>query len=419
MAINRDLLYSKINKIKDPIQRVMLQDILLDVFTQLVEYNDSCFQELEERIDKEEKESFCPYFVYTGVCKRENFDVASQFWFELVTEPTKREEHRLDTIFLACNYDTIFDCLKHNYTAAVYMEDSVETIDICFSYSKKYLDKIEWLYQQFGQNRKKWQTINCPYLYKFLDIIDINKKIPIDKTIEKIELNIGELGNYILTDVMLVWNIEETVFQTEAIKTAGEKVIQFEHEIKKCEIEDGYLFILDENESFYSLRTEDAILVRTENRPYEEISSLHFIPHDEIKDNMELLYPLQTNKRRNLFVDRFAKNQDMVAHTLGEIKRILGLYPILGTEGVELYKVEIKTKKELDKEIKEQKDLLKLDYNSFIPSHQLWNKEMEEVFYFHIKDKSSFLTKELVAFLLSELQLSIVEYQCVGIINET
>lgn len=418
MAIDKELMDSKINKIKDPIQKVMLQDILLDVFTQLVEYNDSCFQALEEKINKEEKETFASYFVYTGVCKRENYDIASRFWFEMLTEYTMREEHRLETIFLACDYDTIRSFLNQTYKAKVVMNDKKEVISVRFTYSKKYLDKIEWLYKQFGKNGKRWQTINCPFLYKFLDIIDIEHKIPIDAPIDKIELELGTLGDFIMDDMMLVWNVEETIFETEAIKTAGEKVIQYEHEINKCNQEDGYLFVMDDAECFFTIRTEEAIIVRTEKRPYEEMNCLHFIPYRKEKDIMTLTYPLQTNKRRGLFTDRWIENKGVFAATLGEMKRILGMYPVQKTEGIELVRVEIKPVKELKKEMEEVKSFIQLDYNFFLHSHQLWNKEMAAVLYFRLKSKGTLFTKESIGFLLSELQLYMMEYQCIGIICE-
>ena len=195
MTMNRELIDSRIRKIKDPIQKVMLQDILLDVFTQLIDYNDACFQSLEEKLKKEENDSFQSYSVYTAVCKKEDFDEASRFWFQMASGKARRKEHRLDTIFLACSFDCITQCLNRTFTAKVIMENRTETIKVRFAYAKAYADKIDWLYRQFGRNKKKWQTINCPFLYKFLDIIDVDKKISMDVPIQRIELEMGELGD--------------------------------------------------------------------------------------------------------------------------------------------------------------------------------------------------------------------------------
>ena len=49
----KELLQSRIEKIHDPVQRILLQDVLVDVFMELLHYSDKQFENLEKRLDAE------------------------------------------------------------------------------------------------------------------------------------------------------------------------------------------------------------------------------------------------------------------------------------------------------------------------------------------------------------------------------
>ena len=50
MEYKKELLQSRIAGIKDPIQKRLLQDVLVDVFGELLDYSEQCFLVLEHKI---------------------------------------------------------------------------------------------------------------------------------------------------------------------------------------------------------------------------------------------------------------------------------------------------------------------------------------------------------------------------------
>ena len=49
----RELLQSRIEEVDDPVQRVLLRDVLADVFGELLKYSEERFSGLEEKLDGE------------------------------------------------------------------------------------------------------------------------------------------------------------------------------------------------------------------------------------------------------------------------------------------------------------------------------------------------------------------------------
>lgn len=53
MEHRKELLRSRIAQIQDPIQKRLLQDVLVDVFGELLDYTGESFARLEKKIDAE------------------------------------------------------------------------------------------------------------------------------------------------------------------------------------------------------------------------------------------------------------------------------------------------------------------------------------------------------------------------------
>lgn len=398
----KELIKARIETMKDPIQKVMLQDVLKDVFRIIMDYSEDCFKELEAKIDAELIEKDDKYGIYMGVCKKEGLDGTGSFLFEVDTQQQEINTGVLKTIFLACDHQTICKCLDKTFSAEVETEDHTYHIQVALRYSKKYLSKIEWLYQQFLANKREWHTINCPYLYKFLDVVDIGQAIPSDETVERVVLDLEGLGKYMCPDMVLVWNIKELDVKTGAKIVPGDKKVLYEHKIGLPNKEAGHLVSIGEPETFYTIYNEEYLLVRSEHREYESLKLLEIAPFDLEKENTKLSYPLHTNRRVESHVDRLAARQPRLLLTEGELRRILG-----GYEAYEPFQLETVI-------LEEASDTKGMDCNPFILAHNFLGKRRVLHFFFRCKDMENIRSYEEMCFLVSEIQFYTEEYQCVG-----
>lgn len=401
MEYEKELINMRIENMKDPVQKIMLQDVLKDVFRMVMDYSENRFTALEDRINQELEVPEETYGIVTGVCKRDSVDRTSSYLYEVAAEEENSWEI-VDTVFLACGHDTIARYIGKQYIAKVETEEHTCHIPVTLRYSRKYLEKIEWLYRQFYQNHKSWRTVNCPYLYKFLDIVDTEHKLPVGEPIKKVVLDLEEAGGYLHTDMVLVWNIEEFKADTQAAVIPGEKAVFYEHKIDLPRAALSCLAVLEEEESFYTIYNQEAILIRTETRGYDSIKLLRIAKEDPEKDNTRLLYPLQSNKQNIRRMDKLAYYRPKFVCTMGELQRMMTSYE--ACEGLRLERACIK----------DPADYGGWDCNYFIPAHRLADKRRVLLLSFLAVDKNDIFLYEKMNFLLSELQLHTDEYQCAG-----
>ena len=91
MEQKKELLKSRIEKIHDPVQKRLLQDVLVDVFGELLTYSEDCFAKLEQKIDGERCDPDSHYYIYTGVCKRDGLTVPAAVYLRY---KRKKDVHR-------------------------------------------------------------------------------------------------------------------------------------------------------------------------------------------------------------------------------------------------------------------------------------------------------------------------------------
>lgn len=400
----KELLQSRIEGVHDPIQRVLLQDVLVDVFGELLRYSEEQFCKLENRLDSEICDTSRLYYIYTGVCKRECLDDTSRCLFEVKTREIYDKGY-LGRLFLACEYPVIRQCLLQTYKARVLTDKGEYETTVSLSYCSAYIEALEYLYRQFNLNQKQWHTINCPFLYKMLDVVDVDGKVPSDAVIQKTEIMLGELSEFVINDAVLVWNVQEKMYKTSAEVTAAGKEGIYIHKVPLSDKNAGYLTVLDEEGLFQNVFSDEGLSVRTTKEIYENIELLKIACMDREKDLTELLYPLQTNQRNMRHIDKQALNSHRCIWTKGEVERILSSYEVFKEfEFIDVFM-----------NLKEEADII--DINSFIKEHSLLKSKRKITIILQAKDNKDIFRYEKMFFLLAELQMYTDEYEWLGILR--
>ncbi len=408
-----DLYYSRIKEMTYFKEKEALREILLDVFKNITRQTHEMFDELEQRIEAEVKDSSEKYYVYTAVGKRENIDDLSKFLYEIaVVEEDSvigETEDILSTIFLNLGYMEISKYLGKPLNAVIDTGSGSYEVNVLLSYSGKYLNKIKWLYEQFIANQKPWRTINCPYVYKFLDVTLVkNESIKLKKeNITGIRFKDEKLNENIHNDMVLLWNIEEITEKVSSGTIAGVNEILYRTKIP-INKESGYLAVKGEIERFYTIQSEEELIVNTEEKEINTIDLIRISNTGGEKDNTKFFLPIQTNKRKLSHLDKQADMYGGV-NTQGEIERRLKTYEVYKLFNLE----QIEVLEDLNIE-KSKECIHTFDYNSFITSHTFLKPKRVLHIKFTAKDKEDILLYEKLSFLVSELQLYYREYRCVG-----
>lgn len=401
MEHRKELLKSRISQIQDPVQKRLLQDVLVDVFGELFDYSEETFWNLEQKIDRERSDPDFHYYIYTGVCKKDGLDSASRSLFE-IQRAGQHMQGYLGTLFLACDYLKILKCLSETFRAEVETDLGNYHTTISFSYCQAYQDAFYRLYEHFMANRRQWHTINCPFLYKMLDITDLQGIVPQDAVISKVAIELGEFSDFVMDDMALVWNVSEHICKPNVDVSVAGNVSYYVHRIPK---EDGYagcLAVPEGEELFSVIFSEQEMYVRTEKEAHPKLKLLHIEPMNEEKDHTVLEFPLQTNTRKLRQADRQAFLQPRYLWTKGEVERILSSYDVF--KEFELIDIRPDVQGETEP----------IFMNPFIRVQSFMKNKRKIAVILHAKDSEDIFRYEKMYFLLAELQLCTEEYEWTG-----
>ena len=401
----RELLQSRIEEVDDPVQRVLLRDVLADVFGELLKYSEERFSGLEEKLDGELRDPSKRYYVYTGICKKDRLDESSRCLFRMGAGE-ERDSGCLGTMFLACDYPVICRCLQHTYQAKVETDKGEYRTAVSLRYCSAYLEVMERLYQQFLANQRPWHTINCPFLNKMLDIVDNEGVVPMDAAVQKVEIALGELSGFIMDDLVLVWNIQEEMYKASVeIEAAGRESV-YEHRILLSDTDAGYLAVPESENGFTVIHLDGALSVRTKKEAHKKMKLAKIAKMEEGRDYTSLLFPLQSNQRNMRHADRQALYQPRFSWTRGGLERILSSYKVFGEfelvdfcEGFPA-------------------GACSIDMNPFIRTHSILKNKRKMSVILRPRDSTDIFRYEKMFFLVAELQLCSEEYEWAGILRD-
>ena len=433
MINEKDFLKDRINSIIDPDQKKYLYDILHDVFEGYAKYSDDKYNELENRIKDELPDDFDNYYIYTAVTARADLNKLSDFWFEAVefsdTGGNFTELSAAVRVFANCGYEIIKPYLNQVITADVKTDkNEYAAVSLRIGFSKVYQDKIKRLYELFALNGKPWLTINCPFLFKFLDLTDIGGVIPPNETIIGYSLKNSGLSKYILNDMVLLWNVQGYATKSGVGKYEekdpeinffpAENMVLYEHQIKVKYPKSGYLFYGENLKNFYSQAHREktnVISVISEVMEPEDIFVCRIANSNDGfgRDAVESPFAPQSNVREMRYADRQA-NRRRAIFTRGEIERICRSYrDISGSLRLAgVFIDDIDHIDHIDGNDAAREDYFDLNY--FIETRQMDGSRKRLVFKFNALDRSDIFLYEKMWFLVSELQLYYNEYKCVG-----
>lgn len=408
MEYGKELLVSRISQVRDPVQKRLLQDVLVDVFGELLAYSEESYYNLEQKIDHERRDPDAHYSIYTGVCKKDGLDSASCCLFEIPKEDGPEDGHAegyLGTLFLACDYVQIRGCMEKRFQAQVETDLGAYRTTVALSYNTAWRDTFSRLYQQFANNQRQWHTINCPFLYKFLDITDQEGIVPRDAVINRVAIDLGELSGYVMDDMTLVWNLKQEVLKPKVDVTVAGHQSYYVHQIPLEDQNAGYLAMPEGEDLFSVIFSENRLLVRTPKEAHPDLKFIKIEPMNLEKDHTALAFPLQSNVRNLRYADRQAMDRPRFLYTKGEVERMLSAYEVFADFELEDICPDL------------QGEVKALDVNPFIRVHSFLKQKRKVALILHAKDSQDIFRYEKLFFLLAELQLCTDEYEWTGILR--
>jgi hypothetical protein len=415
----------RLSKMKDLQQHKLLNDIMRDFLTNLIDYQDSANKSLVDRVFSEIQDVENKYDIFVTIANKENVSPIDEFLFPVFPEELeikeissldildgikKGEDIKLSTIFLKCSYTIIREIAKsaRKYSGEIITDRKRYRIKVKLVQNKSYSDGVENIYNIFQKNSIAWKTLNNPYLNKFFDVIltGCEGMIEEDEEIQEINFNLEEHEQYRLSDIVLLWNIQKLNLKSDGFPMPAIDNVNFEHAISlnKLGYENGYLVDVNEALVKYIKRTEEELIIISPMELANTWDILKIVQNPE-EEKRKTKHELVSNRRRAGFINRFAQKQSSLIRTKGEIARIANSFDV--SKYFELINIDILPGK--------VGSSTTYDLNAFIVDDIRIGNDKKVM---HLKFKSdhmdNYLIHDHLSFIVSEIQMYFPEYECEG-----
>ncbi len=287
--------------------------------------------------------------------------------------------------------------------------------------AERYQKRVEELYQAFQDNQLPWSTVNTAYLDQFYDVFlaDMEEDRKTGQReesrtlevfgLEDCEIQFGDYSDFVCYGRIPLWNMEQTSFESTNFMMPCVDGMYYEHvfALDQRKETDGYL--IQGNEDIVEIRHEkDRIVVKSPKDTFDNWKVFHMI--QEIKMSLDYTEPLLSNRKRDSFFRRMAEDSRVSLMTWADLSRRILEMDV--REYLDVVGYEISEPFDRNFERDETSGM-----NWFIPE-TLFPMEGRRVLLlkFQAKKPEHYLNDSMVRFVISQLQMEIGEYRCVGVL---
>ena len=425
MADMEEMIKEEISRIGGLQERVVFKDIVERLFLSLYETNQEMYRELESRIMDDLAFDLNRYQIIVGIVERDYLDPSHHLLspireedmsvpaYDILEIRQQLEEERrslVGTYFMECDYLDIRPLLeKKRIKGRIYTDKGEYPAEFAVERNEAYLQEISRLYEVFVSNGVPWHTVNAPYLYKYVDVYleNLPEGITLAQKIVKVEPDLEEHAQWAHDNYVPIWNIRKLTMDSVGFPVPCEDHKSYEHTISIREYGNEHVYLIDDTTHIYSVRqTENRLIVMGEEAEARKWQ-VYMIKNGAIRRFDRFTYPLMTNGRKDEFLERFSRRQGRRVRTEGELSRFIGSY---GMEDYVVYEGYEILDRENSGEASESYSM-----NGFILDEireSEYGKRL--VLLFRKKSTLTFLLRDIMSFLVSEVQLMYGEYMCEG-----
>ena len=421
-----DRIYEKLKEIKDLNDRVLLKQIMNSVFESLEQYSKERFNELEKRVFNEVPYVKEKYTIYSTIVKRDKLDITDKFLHPMLHEDIEEkiydtleilkaiennEPKNMFKVFLKCDYLIMKEFQKNNSNIKGVIKTNKKVHEAYFKVieNKQYTDKVSKLYKSFINSNISWTTINNPYIHKIADVVLVGceDKIEDDEEMVKIEVDFGEYNKYVEYDMVPIWNVKEIRLKSDNFPAVCIDKVGYDHviSIEKEGIKNGYL-VGEENEVINFVTFTKKSVVITSDINNATYWNLWCVVAQNKKQNEKYEYELMTNEVNVNFSNKLSFEKPYTIKTKTELARVINSFKV----SKYLIFKEIKLQEGYSEELKQTYEV-----NDFIID-EIRDENIKKILIlsFEPVDKENYLNKDILSFLVSEVQFLYPEYECEG-----
>lgn len=406
----------RLREIDDLDERRFAKTVLLEGLGKAIRCMEHKYRNLEQRVFEELEIAANQFETVITIIHRNHYDITNDTLFPICAidlESRKLAETQSDDnyVYIGTIFLEVSEGKQRKFEASGDFPGKLNQQEAVFKIcrSERYKKRIEELYRIFQDNHIPWETINTGYLDKFYDVFVEDRDIEVGKYgLKDAQIRFGEFERHVRPDMFPLWNIEWTTFDSAKFMLPCTDGIYYEHEFTLDDKKESDGYLIESNEDILEIRHEKKnIVIKSQKETFENWKALHISQQPTVK-SLDYNAPLLSNHKWDSFVRRYTENSHVHLMTKTDLfRRIMELdireyievvgyqicdnsrdYPVTG-EGMNWF-----VKDELFP--MESRKVLLLQFQEKQPGH--------------------YLNESMVRFVISQMQLEISEYRCVGVI---
>lgn len=410
----------RLREISDLDERQYAKKILAEGLGKLIHCMESRYLQLEKRVYEELDLGTNQYETVMTVVRRENYDpinstlhpvVEDDLEEKTLAEKLSDEKHIwIGTIFLKTseqerrNFEQI-----QSFAGTLEQSEGKQQTRFYIRPVERYRNIMERIYKVFQDNHIPWETINTAYLDKFYDVYigregKVEGKDPI--TLKNAKIAFGKFEELVYCELLPLWNIEWVKFDSEDFMLPNINDIYYEHEFTLEDKSGGDGYLIESNEDILEVRHEkEKIVIKSQKETFESWKVLHIIQKETLR-SLDYDAPFITNHKKDSFIRRFTENSRVQLMTKTDLFRRIMELDI--RDYIEVTGYEICTN---------VKDFPTVEGMNWFVRDELFPMESRKVLLLKFKENEpgQYLNESMVRFVISQIQLEISEYRCVGV----
>ena len=390
-------------------EKQILELVTLHTFREIKNELDTRLFNVANNVLNSIEYSFDSYDIYTVPIEKSEINIFENYFYPMILKDLGEKElldsnnflengMLVETIFIKENITKIKEIDGTVFEGTIETDKGIYEAKFEFRVKNEYFNVLEKLYILTEKNKIPWKPINNPYITKFVSVylVDIQKEYWSSEKVSDITFELGDLDINYERNYILCWNIKEKIFETEELVKPTQEQLTYEYNVK-TDISRKYLVNLDEGEIFSSY------IVNNEE--------LKFIVEEKIGDKVILWEILEKVNRElekyleyRIFGNETNAEKKSVLYDINEISEILE--NLKDIENIELMGVF----SELGN--KETREKIKL--NNFL-KEEFEIKNKREKIYLELKYDVSYITDEIMSYILSVLEMQSKEFEFLAI----
>lgn len=411
----------RLREIGDLEERRFAKVVLKDGLGKIIRCTEEKYRALERRIYEEIEIPGNCYEIATTIVRKEHFDPTNDTMFPVWMEDMDKDNTGemikgpgiyLETVYMELSEQELERMRRDKKQFIVKIRQDgpdieEDTLVIELRPALRYREMVEQLYLVFQNNSIPWSTINTAHLDKFYDVFLCRKgdgSLPAIKE-QDIKYSLGKWDAAVRRGVIPLWNVQKILFGSASFMKPCPDGKYYEHEFmpEYDSLEDGY--VIQANEDILEIRHEKGkVILRSGLGTFDGWVAYRIVQKGPVL-SLDYTDPVLTNRKKDSFLRRYAENTQIKLLTKADLFRRITELDV--SNYLEIFDYQI---------CDNISDFPLAEGMNWFIRDELFPMDSRKVLLFLFREKKQgyYLNDAMVRFVISQIQLEISEYRCVG-----